>query len=383
MKKIKWGIILASTLVLFLGCKNTITVNDEGPHTIKIIEAMDKKEGILLSELIQGEIEYVCLETNEECLLNNNSRFYLNETEIIAFTKQQVFVFDRETGKFLREIGHYGRDPGGYRNTVYSYPFDEKNKLIYLGSWESQVYLRYNSSGELKDKITAYSDNEDSDFLKSQFGEIVTSIAPLNDTCFVGHVWNINGKQKTKLIIFNENNHRIKTYPQYKTFEWDLFKDGLSVFHWDGWFYEYNNMLNFFERSTDTIFSVSIENLKPRYVFDGEAAIENISESNRFLLFNLKKEKGLYCGIFDKNNKETKIAKLQDGIENDVDHFIPFSFYSVNNKGEITGFQEAYKVVEWFSNNPQKITNLPPHLQKLRNINENDNPVVMIAKLKE
>jgi len=44
---------------------------------------------------------------------------------------------------------------------------------------------------------------------------------------------------------------------------------------------------------------------------------------------------------------------------------------------------DAFEIVNWFSNNPDKAAKLPSHLQKLRNIKETDNPVIMIAKLKE
>lgn len=383
MRKIKLAIIPVFILITLTGCKNSVPPAEEALRTVKIAEAMENKTTVLLSELIQGDIEYIPLESKKEHLLNNNPRFYANKTEIIAFAKNQAFVFDRKTGKFLREIGHYGNDPGGYQTTKYSYPFDEKNDLFYLGGWEQQVYYRYNTSGHLVDKITAYSNTKEPDMQNSDFGEIITSIAPLNDTCFVGHVWNINGKQKAKLIIFNENNHRIKTYPQYKTFEWNIFKDGLSVYNWDGWFYAHNNQLNYFERNTDTLYSVSLENLKPRYVLEGSTFIRDLSESVRFLLFNLRNEEGIYCGIFDKENRETKIAQTANGIENDVDNFLPFSFYSVNLNDELVGCQEAYTVKAWFNDNPAKAAQLPPKYQNLRNMKETDNPVVMIAKLKE
>ncbi len=370
-------------IILFLACSSPKTESDEAIQTVKVAEALEAKQNVLLSEIVDGDIEYIPLETNEECLIGDNPRFYSNKTEIIVFTKQKVFVFDRETGKYLREIGHYGKDPGGYQNTVYSFPYDEKNDLYYLGGWEQQVYFRYNSSGKLVDEITAYSNTKEPDLQNSDFGEIITSIAPLNDTCFVGHVWNINGKQKTKLIIFNENNHRIKTYPQYKAFEWNIFKDGLNVFHWNGLFYEYNNHLNFFERNSDTIFSVSMVNLMPRYALEGSIFIEGISETNRFLLLRLQSEDGYYSGIFDKEKNNMVVNKTTNGIENDIDGFIPFQFNSANNNNEIIGSREAFEVKLWFEQNPGKMAKLPPHLQKLKDIKENDNPVLMLVKLKE
>ncbi len=383
MENIKWAIIPLFILAILSGCKNTPPAEEEVLRNVKINEAIENKTGVLLSELVQDDVEYIPLESKQECLLNNNPRFYANETEIIAIAENQVYVFDRQTGKFLREIGHYGNDPGGYQGTKYSYPYDEKNDLFYLGGWGPLVYFRYNSSGNLVDEITAYPNTKEPDLQNSDLGEIVTSIAPLNDTCFVGHVWNIDGKQKTKLIIFNENNHRIKTYPQYKTFEWDIFKDGLTIHHWDGWFYEHNKVLNYFERSTDTLFSVSMEELKPRYVFSEQTPVEEIAESDRFLLLQLNHEDGKAYAVFDKRENNTKVETELNGIENDVDNFIPFLFYSVNLEDELVGFQEAYLVNAWFNDNPEKAALLAPELQDLKNIQETDNPVVMIAKLKE
>ena len=400
MKRIIWGIMLALILISFLGCKNKISLGDE-PRIVNIREAIEKKKNSFLSEIINGEIEYVLLESNKEILLRDAVRFYANDSLIIAFAKQQVFVFDRKTGEFLREIGHYGRDPLGYQKTIHSYPYDEKNNLIYLNSWDPQVYFRYNSSGELVDEISAYSNSKESDIQNSDFGEIVTSIAPLNDTCFVGYVWNINGKQKTKLIVFNENRNRIKTYPQYKTFELDPLKDGLTIYSWDGWFYEFNRGLYFFERFSDTIFHVSPEKLDPKYVllngdfgspyeklftkeynYDDYYFLNSVFESARFLLFQFDFKKTNYYGWYEKNGGVVKVSDNQNGVEDDVDGFIPFSFCSVNNKGELIGFQEAYEIEAWFKDNPEKAASLPLRLQKFRNIDENDNPIVMIAKLK-
>jgi hypothetical protein len=116
--------------------------------------------------------------------------------------------------------------------------------------------------------------------------------------------------------------------------------------------------------------------------------VENVFESNRFLFFKVRKqldnfESEDYYGFFDKTNQSTRVSKNTEGIENDLDNFIPFKFISANQNNEIVSFLEAYEVKLWFEQNPGKAADLSPNLQKLKNIKENDNPVVMIAKLKE
>jgi len=43
---------------------------------------------------------------------------------------------------------------------------------------------------------------------------------------------------------------------------------------------------------------------------------------------------------------------------------------------------EAYEILEWFENNPEKAAKLPAHLKALSKLKEDDNPVVVIVKLK-
>ncbi len=401
------NLLIVILFISLISCSTKEKKQENVLFEVGITEAFQKNEEVNLSEIADGEIEYIQLDSEKDHLLAQNPHFYLNGNEIIAFAKNQIYVFDRLTGKFLREIGHYGNDPGGYKKVLQSFAFDEEKKLIYTGGWDPSSYFRYKTSGEFYDKVFSHQNDIEPDMAKNIFGEIVTSIAPLNDTCFVGYVWNINGKQEAKLIVSNENNHRIKIFPQYKRFDYDINRDGISVFSWNAKYYRLNQELHFFERFTDTIFTVSVDTLQAKYVLHkgktenanatnftnekGEVAyllVENIFESNRFLFFKIRKplenfESEDYYGIFDKTNQSTRVSKNMEGIENDVDNFIPFKFISANQNNEIIGYRDAYEVKLWFDENPEKAAKLPPNLQKLKVINETDNPVVMIAKLKE
>ena len=62
---------------------------------------------------------------------------------------------------------------------------------------------------------------------------------------------------------------------------------------------------------------------------------------------------------------------------------MPFKFISSNQNNEIVGYYDAYEVKLWFEENSDKESQLSPELQKLKNIKETDNPLVMIAKLKD
>jgi len=138
-------LIFILATIFFFDCSSSKTNNENGIQTVDIRSAIDKKESTFLSEIINGDIEYIPLESKKEILLGEGVRIYATDSLIIAFAKQQIYLFDRKTEKFLREIGNYGKGPDGYRQTVTSYPYDENKNLFYTSGWKPEIYHRYNS----------------------------------------------------------------------------------------------------------------------------------------------------------------------------------------------------------------------------------------------
>ena len=126
---------------------------------------------------------------------------------------------------------------------------------------------------------------------------------------------------------------------------------------------------------------------KHKFDFTQYHNCQTIIENEHLIFFELYfKKRGYYC-YFDKRTNQVKSPNYKDlqinGFENDVDGFMPFYPKSISDKNELVGFLEPYMIKKWFDENPDKAVKLPPHLQKLRNIQESDNPVVMIVRLKE
>jgi len=122
----------------------------------------------------------------------------------------------------------------------------------------------------------------------------------------------------------------------------------------------------------------------------------NIGETDRFLFFEFDHKKthatdsspNSFFGYYDKKSAHVKIADMNKNgrrIINNIDYFgaIQLSSWTLNTeKNEMISYIEAVDIVEWFKNNPQKAKELPTHLQKLSTLKEDDDPVVVIAKLK-
>lgn len=85
-------------------------------------------------------------------------------------------------------------------------------------------------------------------------------------------------------------------------------------------------------------------------------------------------------------NKETEkiaFAGSGEGFENDLDNFFPMNYNFINSHNELIGYLEAYKIEQWFKDNPEKASQLPQHLREFKKLTEHDNPVVMIVRMKE
>ncbi len=158
------------------------------------------------------------------------------------------------------------------------------------------------------------------------------------------------------------------------------------------------------EYFNDTIFQVTTNNIIPHVVFKSDEYsppflekdkfdytqyhnIQGVVETENMIFFQLHFNRRSYYCYFDKRFNKLMIPNYKEvqinGFENDLDGFMPFYPMSYSTRNELVGFLEPYKIKLWFNENPGKANQLSSELQRLKNINENDNPVLMLVKLKD
>lgn len=115
---------------------------------IEICLTKDKIQYLNASECI-SEIEYVALETAPQCLIGETHHIYISENYILAYSKTSCMLFSRQ-GKFIRNIGSYGMGPEEY-DRAYNIEIDEKSGMIYLSS--TIALIAYRISGEFVKKL--------------------------------------------------------------------------------------------------------------------------------------------------------------------------------------------------------------------------------------
>ena len=121
----------------------------------------------------------------------------------------------------------------------------------------------------------------------------------------------------------------------------------------------------------------------------------NFLETTQFFIFQYNLNESLKLALFDKKNSVANVIELKEsenGINNDLDNglpFIPEKYFEIGNEKYLTAFIQPFELKKHvtsdkFKNSTPKYPEKKKELEKLANsLNENDNPILMLVKLKE
>ena len=379
---------MKSMYILFL-IFITFSCNSKNENLYEIInlqEAFENKKSININDLATN-FEYIQLETKDECLTGTRLAIYSNDQYLIAIDREKILLFDRNDGRFIRKIGQKGNGPGEYSRTYSVMPYDEGKNLIYAG--RNKKRYGYSLDGQLNDTLS--------------IPDLVSEIGNIDDKTYAAFMPDYQGGEKIKLIIFNHTDSLLKTFPNYLSAP-----KTSSFFAWNpnSWFYKLDKQLYFYQLFNDTVFHVGTNSLTPKYVLNmGQYSppyemktspefdpgkyfmMRTIQESSQYVFCSFNFNKKNYTAIFDKNKRTTVVNDYSPesglGYINNINDFVPLEFSSLNEKDELICTMNALKIKQWFDLNPDKINQLPEQLKNLKNIQETNNPVIIIAKLKK
>lgn len=410
-------LMVAFLLPLSVSCDQ-----NEKSHSGNIIDvaAVFSRPEDLKASAYFKTVRYVPLETTDESLIGKGARVRLLPDKILITTDQkQCLLFDRETGKYLRSIGHIGNDPGGY-SSVNGWVHDLTG-TFYFNGWKND-WICYDAGGNYQGQISLpaqmdaanyldeetyislYSDlfggKQDSLFLFNR-EEVLKSIPvsiygeqPLdtNDIDFISVLSGESGAQALgapgilgAMFVGYKEADKVSLRLMGSTKLW----------HTDNGLY-FKNTYN------DTIFQIKDQELTPSRIFqlgdyhwpysernnrkqDQSILITQILEGKDILLFRFttrvfhEAERTHYNSIYNKATGEVKVCSLEKGILDDRNNFLPYQPQMVTRSGEYAGLYNADDIAEWFEEHAGN-KNLPKGLQSLKSIREDDNPVVYILE---
>lgn len=388
--------------------------------TIRIGAAMSEQTTLNASDYFR-KVCYVPLETTDSCLVGLDPIVQIIGDKVLVHTSQkQCLLFDKATGKYLYPVGHEGNDPEGYCSSR-ACLLNEQTGSIYFEGWKDELVC-YGVDGFFKGVV--------------KIPEGKGTYSYLDDHTIVSHSVGMFGKGQDRVSIFRDN-EAICTIctnePDSLAFGIDEIESifvlkggdaskvyspvalqGAILIEFKGgekasvtlpsntrlWRVEQN--LYFKEAYNDTIYQVKDSLLIPSRLFDlGEyhwnyddrfekkcdnaIVITQILESEnlmlcRFLTGIYHKEKITnYNALLNKTTGELKISTLNEGIIDDLTDFLSFQPLSVSHRGEYAGLIPADQVVSWFEENIGT-KDLPKEIQILKQVKEEDNPVVVIME---
>ena len=410
-RKIEVKVLLTITLSFVM----LLTMHAQDITTIDLTKV---KFGEIAASEIFEEIKFIPLETHPDGLLNiTTTTYYLTDKYILAITflriltgASRAYLFDRETGAFIKQVSSFGQGPNEFTGWLYDrYGFDEKNGLLfasdgqYIGESCKGINIETNKVELIVKKP-----------LHENVRQRIVSSVPwfLKDNMYLSFVNNITGKDKVKLIVYDKEGTVIKRYPNYLEYKKEETDRSMPDFY--GIFYYFNGNTYFKEFGyNDTIFCVDEKNLTPHIVFhlgikqpsyylqrdsrsrNEKYLIQFVYESNSFVLFNftyptetiqnpflggtMTKSASRHTGYYDKKSKQVYISSTPDYKKSGyVAPGLPVNFFpiSVNSNNEVISHINPEELII----NKDRID--PKYSHLFENIQEDDNPVVIIAKLK-
>jgi len=360
------------------------------------IKAFDLKEfpkitQIKLSDLKFFDVEYIALETNDNCLIQGINDIKFGNGFFLTHFFTSIIKFQND-GSFVTKIGTIGRGPNEF-TVIHDLEIDKKNHNIYLVSgWQKKFFI-YTESGDL----------------------LRTFTCPMNTTSFeitgdgiLGYNINSFGNVETSYNLINPDGEIIKSFPN--RFPWNKIQTETRIFQGENLFYQFNNQVFKKEAYSDTVFVFKNLVFKPYLVIEaGKRLINtkarselradiiaenfispmNLFEFGDYIYYEFILKHTWYSYIGSKKNDFQVLINSEQGLINDLDGGPNIWPKAVKDDNTIISWVDAIKLKahvasEAFKNSKPKYPDKKIELQKLANsLKETDNPVLILVSLKK
>jgi hypothetical protein len=397
---------LTIIIVFLTGCAIDEKVTDQQIEVIDIYTAINNKKEAFLSEFVV-EVEYIPLETVAETFIGENARFKVEDYIVVrnsGINRTPLLLFNKKTGRFIRNIGKVGRGPDEYNIPAPDF-YNAINKVFYTLDDTHRGVKTFDTCGNYIDSFRVPEWVEPSIRGATRYAYIE---AYLNDSTYVNFTDNFNGQIKTKLVLFSRD-QILKFFPNFLSWgDKESSKNSRGSFSVTT-FIKWNDNLYFKEMFNDTLFTVTIDTLIPRFLFrygkyglpydqqdkiitpdrqmnNDYCVITDMDENSDYLFFQLFYKKKSHTCFYSKKEKTTTVCMTQDdsisALTDDINGFMPITPEGFTQNNEMISILKPKDIIDWIHNNPEKVVMLEQKFEWLRDITEFSNPVIFIAKCK-
>ena len=415
MKKIVAGICLSFCLA---GCFDKYMAVEY--PVIDVVNSAGKYQRVYCSDFFSS-IELIPLETRDECLLDGvpSPTILLNDSVILMKGNGRLYAFGR-SGKFLNQIGERGQGPGEFL-TLSDIFFNTDKPTIFVSDFRN--IFEYEFNGKFIRSFTK----------PTVDGNTLADCSYAGDSLFIGHVF-YDGKNKYNFCLFNQLGDTVKCFFNHIFFNRvapSASRDNRAMRP-----IRVDSLLYLKDYVNDTLYVLTHSNLQPAYVFGlGKYSypLEYMENNNspfpnhsflfqnfgivgipnyffyeirvpdifprpksklRFnhLINQFRSTESTVYGIYDiERNTNTFLdtdQHFQKGIINDMNGGLSFIPRYYAGDDIVVDVWQAYEMKEilteeYFAAHEIKHPQAHQKLKELlKNLDEEDNPVIVIAKLK-
>lgn len=363
-------LLIIPTLFAQGGIKSNLTV-------INLAESFSRQQEVPLSRFVDI-ITYVSLENSPQVKIGGSVYYEVTDEYIIVrqrgeYERHQILLFDRNSGKFIREIGKEGQGPDEFTYHCFI-PFNPSKKELYARGAGREI-LVYDLLGRNKDKINIPD-------IKDENGNVVRLSTKniyfeniLDDNIFVGNFSNTYGNEKSRVILLSKEGI-LKIFPNYQALIQPInFIPHINKANAN--YYSWNNKLYYLEAFCDTLYQVTKSSLVPRYYFDcgkynvtwtklADEGVSNLShyflitdidENNNYIFIKVLYEDKNYTGFIEKKTNVVTFCKTNisgiSGFKDDINGLMDVVPEDITPNNEMVYIIQPYELFLWLNGKPE------------------------------
>lgn len=382
-------------LTLFvISCQNTVKKDGNRVVTFDIKE-LPEITSVKLSDLGFVDIEYIPLETTENCVISTIQEIKVGKGYFLIIDYNKIYKFLND-GSFVAKIGTEGRGPDEFMN-AHDVEIDEDNHDIYLVSAWQKKFNVYSEQGE---------------FIRSFHCPQSTTSFQITEDGILCYNSNIMGNMVISFNLIDTLGRTIKNFSN--KYIWNRVQT--SAILNEILFYRFDNQLFKKEIYTDTIYlfdnkvfkphliiehgeklltTAARSKYNPEYLFEKYITQDYLFEFGDYLYYEFMYDfkiggQNIVRGLIgSKLDNSQVLIDAGEGLINDLDGGPNIQLKTIKDNNTLIFWissLELKKIIK--SDNFKNVTPKYPEkkikLEKLaNNLKETDNPVLIMVRLKK
>ncbi|MHC1780737.1 MAG: 6-bladed beta-propeller [Bacteroidales bacterium] len=401
--KIRSLIIPILLSVAIISCNSGANKGVNSNRVIDIEKSIGSIEVVNLSEVAKS-INYIPLETNDSALISNISKIICENDKIyVSDNSDKLYIFDLN-GKYLNTLNRKGRGPGEYIN-LRNFKVDEKSGNILILDYTGDISI-YGTNLNFIRKI------------KSPVKDVnFTSFEIFGDSLFAASNFILADNTPCNMIFFKDSSKLINSF-KFRPIDFIANGNDVPLRLNHPVISKFIDEMRFFSPKSDTIFSLNPEGQagiayiinQGKYKEPERVTFEDVisqnspfisispflveTDNNIFLTLTLRSKAiepvtidsrtyTIANGLFSKSNGKFTIlaqaVKGKTGLKDDLKNGPPFWPEVSNSQQDLIACKNASMIITYANEQ----TEAGGYIKELAaKLNENSNPVVIIAKTK-